>query len=89
MSKIGVRILASYFSGMGVYGYYRGYNNLFSSTNYNIPKKLLVDKAVDGISGFIYQINPFYQPFIMYGVLRRLEKTYLHNEQLNADDYRY
>ena len=79
-------MLKLYFTGIGSYGFYRGYNNLFYNKNYNIPEKLLTDRIVSGFAGCIWHINPILQPVFIYGIIRRCEKKYI-KEHLVEDDY--
>jgi hypothetical protein len=39
---------------MGLYGYYRGYNNIYNEKNFNKPNDLLIDVCQDfeGYYGF-------------------------------------
>ena len=65
---------STYVTTMGVYGYYRGFNNLHDGKNYNIKEKLLIDRIINGLFGCLWQMNPAMQPFLIYGILRRYEK---------------
>ena len=76
MSK-SFRLVLTYATGMGVYGYYRGYNNLYDSNKYNTQEILLTDRIVNGLYGCIWQLNPIMQPMFMYGIIRRYEKRTL------------
>ena len=73
---------------MGLYGYYRGYNNLYNSSNFNIREPLMTDRIVNGFTSFLLNLNPVLQPFFLYGIVRRLEKRYK-NLPIIKEDYLY
>ena len=88
MSRTSIKLLSMYATGMGLYGYYRGYNNLYNSNKYDKQEKLLTDKIVNGIGGMFWQLNPITQPFLLYGIIRRYEKKIL-NMKIDKEDYEY
>ena len=68
------KLVSTYVTCMGMYGYYRGYNNL---------ALLLTDKIANGIGGVFWQLNPITQPFLLYGIIRRYEKRTLNVKVYN------
>ena len=65
-----------YISMVGLYGFYRGYNNLFCNDKFETRTSLLTDRIVNGIGGVLWSVNPVYQPILMIGIMRRAEKRW-------------
>lgn len=86
MKRFSTKLIASYFTGMGVYGFYRGYNNLFRfSEDFNKQETLIVDRIVSGLFRGLQQANPAFQPYFIYKLARRSEKT-LRDQPLTQED---
>jgi hypothetical protein len=79
-----------YFIGISSYGFYRGYNGLFTKDSYFVLKSssdnLVVDKLVSGIFNSMLILNPLLHPFIFYGIAKRSEKR-LKNITIVNDDW--
>jgi hypothetical protein len=80
------KAIVGYFSSVGVYGFYRGYNNLFASDKFNTTEILITNKILNGLNGAIWCMNPIYQPILIFGIMRRTEKV-LRNMPLEKIDY--
>lgn len=86
--SVSKKLFQTYFISMSSYGFYRGYNNLYDNKLYNSQRFLLTDRIYDGVIGSLWQINPFIQPFILYGIFRLIEKK-SRNIEIIKDDYKY
>lgn len=84
--KILPKLFCSYFTCMASYGFYRGYNNLYNTKLYNTKKYLLTDRIYDGITGSLWQVNPVIQPFLLYEIIRLIEKK-SRDLEITKDDY--
>jgi hypothetical protein len=83
-----IKFFTTYFTGMGIYGYYRGYNNLYNIKTFNTKEILVVDQIIKGLHGMVWQMNPIIQPFILYGIAKRYEKQY-RNIPITQEDFEY
>lgn len=86
--SVSKKLFQTYFVSMSSYGFYRGYNNLYNTELYNSQKYLLTDRIYDGITGSLWQINPITQPFLLYSIIRLIEKK-SRNLKITKDDYNY
>lgn len=73
---------------MGLYGYYRGYNNIYNEKNFNKPNDLLIDRCIIGFRGLLWSLNPIIQPYVLYGIIRRFEKRNK-NLPIDREDYEW
>lgn len=82
-----MKTAVGYFSGMGAYGFYRGYNGLYKK-DFKKQDELVTNRVVSGFGGLFFQSNPVMQFYNIYGIALRTEK-HLKNLPLTADDYEY
>jgi hypothetical protein len=83
------KFLIGYSGTMGTYGFYRGYNYLYQHVEFNKTQdKSLNNRMICGIGGTLYQLNPFLQPFFIYGIYHRCKKIFK-NQELKAMDYEF
>jgi len=84
------KVLLTYFTAQGVYGFYRGFNNLYSKECIftHQTSGLYVDRVGSGFASTVYHVNPWFQPFILYNGIRRVEKR-LRNIEITDEDWKY
>ena len=74
--KVWVKVGVGYISTVAMYGFYRGYNNLFCNDKFETRTFLITDRVVNGIGGALWSLNPVYQPILIIGIIRRMEKKW-------------
>ena len=82
-----MKTAVGYFSGMGAYGFYRGYNGLYKK-DFKKQDELVTNRIISGFGGMFFQSNPLMQFYNLYGIALRTEKS-LKGIPLNANDYEY
>ena len=89
MTSLRSKLLYTYFVSNGVYGFYRGYNSLYSKDC--IMKResdLYIDKVTTGLISSVVYLNPGIYPFSIYYGARRTEKV-MRGIQLDDEDWRF
>jgi len=90
MNKFSTKLCVTYFTGMNIYGFYRGFTNKYKSNSIfnSNSNTLYVDKTISGLLSIGYYINPLFHPIIIYYIIKRTEKQ-IRCFELTEDDWEY
>ena len=83
------KLVVGYFASHALYGFYRGYNNMYAKDAVlKCKSDLFVDKTVMGVVSAAIHLNPGLQPFTMIYAARRIEKN-VRGIQLDDADWQF